>query len=271
MYWHWQNLNDKSGGRQGSGFIAGRAWFYPLHRRNTDGPMGPCFRVEWHWFNPSCRLALNVDPHNDESICLTFAIPFVISLYFGFESFRWLDALARWLRPRLADDCRWYEGRELSFAIHSAALWWRVWSSPDSWSSSTPRWRDGSFHLWDFLVGRTRYGSKVLSTTEVVISMPERSYPARVELKLAWHQRARWFTRYFTTAEVTVLEEGGLPIPGKGENSWDCGEDAIFSLSCPASTVEGAIAALTESALNSRRRHGGSIHWTPRPPSDHAA
>ena len=40
-------------------------------------------------------------------------------------------------------------------------------------------------------------------------------------------------------------EQGGkpIPVPGKGENSWDCDDDAIHSSHGPHSTVHQAVAA----------------------------
>lgn len=45
-------------------------------------------------------------------------------------------------------------------------------------------------------------------------------------------------------------------------NSWDCGEDAVYSLTTVAATVPEAIAKLVRSCLESRERHGGP-NWRP--------
>jgi hypothetical protein len=56
--------------------------------------------------------------------------------------------------------------------------------------------------------------------------------------------------------------ERGVPTPGKGENSWDCGQDATYGLTCPASTVEEALASLRASVMRDRERYGGK-DWKP--------
>jgi hypothetical protein len=58
---------------------------------------------------------------------------------------------------------------------------------------------------------------------------------------------------------------GGIPHPGKGENSWDCGMDGVYGLSCEATTVDEAVAAVHACATKNRERYGGP-GWTPKLP-----
>ena len=99
------------------------------------------------------------------------------------------------------------------------------------------------------------------STVPTVVPMPERAYPASVKLFESTWKRPRWFASRMVRAEVKI--EKGIPFPGKGENSYDCGDDALFGLTCKADTVEQAIAETVESALRNRRRYGGSVDWQP--------
>lgn len=54
-----------------------------------------------------------------------------------------------------------------------------------------------------------------------------------------------------------MLDGEQIPVPGKGENSWDCGEDATYAFSCMADSVEDGIASLVRSILVRRRKYGG--------------
>lgn len=81
-----------------------------------------------------------------------------------------------------------------------------------------------------------------------------------MELFESTWKRARWFTHKNVRASVDI--PAGIPHPGKGENSWDCGEDRTYGLTTKADTVEKAIAAVVESSLRDRRRYGGD-NWTP--------
>jgi hypothetical protein len=54
---------------------------------------------------------------------------------------------------------------------------------------------------------------------------------------------------------------GGIPVEGKGENSWDCGMDGVFGTS--GKTVEDAVANCVRSVTRMRNQYGGP-HDLPR-------
>lgn len=53
-----------------------------------------------------------------------------------------------------------------------------------------------------------------------------------------------------------------LPIPGKGENAWDCDDDAIFGMTVNADTLEDAARSLVDSVCKTRLQYGGAT-WQP--------
>jgi len=252
MYFHWQNLNDKPGNRQGSPLRHGRAWLHlgPRDRESTV--------VGWEWVVGGRRCAAEFNAHRSDGVGvqLSFAIPLLLSLYLTLDggAFSWL---AQKLLP--ADG---YEGRQTSIRIFDWAIWWEVWTNPMEWSSRTPKWRNGCWHVLDTLLGKQKYVQRELSVTTALIPMPERSYPCTITLREDTWKRPLWFPQRLLRANVD-LKANPIPVPGKGENSWDCGEDATWGLSCQAATVEEAIAATVERALGTRRRHGGSVEWKP--------
>lgn len=93
-----------------------------------------------------------------------------------------------------------------------------------------------------------------------VVPMPEANYPAtyKIERLIAtWPDRLGFLRPAKVWYRVDVEPGMPVPVPGKGENSWDLDDDAIGSLSVPGRDVETAIAALVASALRTRRRHHG--------------
>lgn len=70
-----------------------------------------------------------------------------------------------------------------------------------------------------------------------------------------------WVTFEYVDPPVHVV-----PFPGKGENSWDCGEDAIMGAGADEPTPEAAVASVVKSALRNRRRYGGE-GWKPEKPA----
>lgn len=262
MHFHWQNLNDKPGGRQGSGLRHGRAWWHlgPQDRERTT--IGLC----WVLLGLRCGLRFDVHQADGVGLHLAVSVPVLGSLYLTLDGppFSWL---ARWLL-RLSK--AGYNDREVNVYVHDWSLWWSFWNNSMEWSRKTPRWRHGCFHALDLLLGKWKYAERDLAVAQAVVPMPEGAYPATVTLKEATWKRPRWFTRRLLRAEVDV-NANPIPCPGKGENSWDCGEDATYSLSCVANTVEAAIAAMVETSLRKRRRHGGSVMWQPEPKREERA
>jgi hypothetical protein len=247
VHFHWQNLNDKPAGRTGSPLRHGRAWL-----RILGGS------INWEWLLGRIDLGFRFAARQDEGLGFgfRFSVP-LLTLYFSIDSFRPVAALARWLLRNAG--C---EDREISWSVHDWAIWWSVWRDSSSWSSTVPYWRSGSFHIDDFVLGKAKYSSRVLSEQAVKIAMPEGSYDATVKIEERSWKRPRWFVRRIVGADVKI--PAGIPFPGKGENSWDCGQDAVYGQSNQASTVEGAVAAVVESVLRSRRRYGGSVDWAPQ-------
>ena len=131
-----------------------RWWLY-LNERTV-------FSVEFAWLTGSVGARLAVDEDWTASIRLGVA-----SLYLS------VPAKSR----------RYGDGREVSVSLHSGSLYWRFWTDPMSWSSDTPRWRDGSFNFADFFLGRSKCEHQELETRNVLVPMPERAYEAVAKLE----------------------------------------------------------------------------------------
>ena len=239
MHWHWQNLNERRAGADGrhpkSVPWHGRAWLYLAELISL--------RLEWHLWSRSCGVSVSIE--NELKLHLAFP---PVSLWFSVE------APMFWRK--------YGEGRELRLDVHDWAIWWSLWTDTSGWSSKTPRYRHGAFHILDFLLGRHRYSSRPLACEWIEVPMPERTYYGVAQLEEASWDRARWFAKRLLRVEVKMLPGEQVPHPGKGENSWDCGEDATYSITMPAASIEDGIAGLVGSVLRSRRRHGGR-GWRP--------
>ena len=106
---------------------------------------------------------------------------------------------------------------------------------------SVTLWRPANHHrrgdrrniLWNWR--RAATGRQVTRRVEksrhsTVVLMPEGTYGAEVILSDVRHEWPRFKRpKTYQTAEIKV--EGGIPEPGKGENSWDIDDDATFGLS----------------------------------------
>lgn len=256
MHLHWQNLNTRSHGRTGSPLRHGRAWW-----RIGRG------HINWEWslLRADCRAGITVGGEEDFGFHWSLALP-VFSIYLTIAGFRPVVWLAKSLLPKTKEKYGGLHGyedeREIYFRIHDWTIWWTLWRNPMAgWSREVSRFRDGNFKPLDLLLGKVDYSKRTLKTVETFVPMPEGAYPATVELFESTWKRPRWFASRLVRADVKV--EKGIPFPGKGENSYDCGIDGLHGLTTKADTIEEAIAATVESALRSRRRYGGSVDWQP--------
>lgn len=128
------------------------------------------------------------------------------------------------------------------------------WVRKNEWRSADPWWRkDLSLRIVDWLIGRSRCDVTTGDPLSVVVPMPEGCYRATATKETrAW--RRRWYWPERRAESVTLSLPVGIPFAGKGENSWDCGDDGLYGIG--GDTVEDAIANAVRTVLRSRRRYG---------------
>lgn len=252
LLYHSQNLNELPGERYGSILRHGRAW---LHFGDN------AFGWEWVTGRLRCGFGLTVDACGGEhDLSGHITIP-GLSFYWHLDHAwprRFRQPLFEWWKRRWG-----YDGRDIGIDFHDGSLWVKVWAPENEWSSSQPKWMDWHFDPADFFLGRHKYTSRVLEKTRVEVPMPEGVYPAEVEVFESTWKRPRWpWARVML--RTTITPDEAIPVPGKGENAWDCDEDAIYSQTCGqgVSTPTAAVVSLVESVLEARERHGGR-GWRP--------
>jgi hypothetical protein len=115
-------------------------------------------------------------------------------------------------------------------------------------------------HLRDRLLGRMVCDTAKGEPEPVTVPMPEGNYSGvmrredRVWTRPRWPWPLRRRTSYWIDMEV------GIPVPGKGENSWDIEDDEIRGTG--GSSPAEAIANVTRAALRQREQHA-SRDWKP--------
>lgn len=229
-----------------------RGWLY----------LGDACQLSWQLVAPSATFNMGFDL-DDEDMTLKCCIP-PVSLYLGLQA-RWQRKLFYALVPK---EDQYKGGMTTSIRVFDWAVWWDVWHTAHEWNSKTPRWRSGSLHFVDAILGRMKFSSEVLSEHDALVPMPEGAYPASITLTRDTWTRPKWprwpFTRAMFRGAAEVKK--GIPHPGNGENSWDCGDDATFGISgVEARTVEQVVSAYVETVLRSRRRYGGGSGTEPWP------
>ncbi len=200
--------------------------------------------LEWAW---GLRATWKVQIDDED---LTFGTSFIFGCL-------WLSiAHNKWLR--------WpHDPREIGLFIHDWTIHWKTWANPHSWSSTTPKWKDGWFNIADFVLGKEIYSSDPITTEEVTIPIAERNYHATAKLENCTWKRSRWpWPKHLRRVDITMHDGNEIPVPGKGENEWDCGEDATYSMITTADSISEGINNLISDVLKTRNKYGGK-DWKP--------
>lgn len=252
MWWHWQNLNEKghAGGKtiKGSALKHWRGWLHFSDRASLN--------VEWVlWCK---RLGARLSLGEDESAISVSVNAILFSFYLTFEHWK----LEKWLsNATKRKDEQYGNGRSIGFHWTEDTLFVSIWEDPMEWRAVDPLWMHFTICPADIVFGRRKYAHKPLDHEKRTLTMPEGGYPVEIELAEDSWKRPRWpWARKILRANIECA--GGVPVPGKGENSWDQGQDAIYSLTCEAKSFQDALSKLHASVMNSRERHGGR-NWKP--------
>lgn len=186
------------------------------------------------------------------------------SVYVGFEDYG--RALANRLLGRNLAPTRVFE---IDLDVRRRTLRWEFAARKHEWSSRDPKWMSGHVDFAQLVFGKVIRGEHVIDMREVMLPLPEGRYPATVELHRTISRRER-FGRPMTTYAADVKPVCGVPVPGKGENSYDCGDDAIYAQWAPVSTPEHgsewvteAVSKFVSGVLRQRSRYGGGLAYVP--------
>lgn len=244
MRFSWQNLKSD---RRKPG-IEGRCWLWFAKRR--------CVQLSWN--APSWDLSFSVainegDSNNELHLSLGLVL---FTLYLSLPFHRFHIGKESTFTPGLFIE----EAREFHVYWRERAIWLLVWGDPmGDRTRGMPWWKTTqAFHIDDWVLGRRVHTLVEHSKHDVLIPMPEGSYPAIVTVQTRTWKRPRW-PFPLVRKECSVEIPGGIPHEGKGENSWDCGEDGLWGCGSSGHDLAKAIAHTVESVLGSRQRYGGGL------------
>ena len=248
-----------------------RAW--ATARTDEDGPEIATARLEGYVGAGAQHTGIDLSADEDTGgLQLFVGVAHLADVWLSIGTPR----LRRWLYKRFP---KIWDLHIAELRYHDQAFWWSIWHSKWGWTKGTPQWRSGNFHWWRFMTGKPVHSKETIEgPVDVLVPMPEGSYLARVTIERSTWKRPRWpWPTHEHRYDLTVIsrpgpdgpyvpepdEEGNtrsgyIPVPGKGENAWDCGGDGTFGMSGPGRTVEKAIGDVVASSLRERKRHAGS-------------
>lgn len=214
------------------------------------------------WKLGARRLAahLRLDDTGDEHLTLHLAFPFLGAFWLSLSRCsRLLQLLGlTWAQVREKPSRDWL--RSIGFTFRHGTFWIDPWINPDEYDKG--RRHTLTINLADLLFGRPRVKVTTLACHGAVVQLPEGGYPATVRLYTATYKRPLAFRPWRVVPRFDIEVEDGIPIPGKGDNSWDMEDDAVYEVSGAGDSVETAVAAIRAAIMQSRERYGGQ-DWTP--------
>lgn len=217
--------------------------------------------AEWSFFDgPRCHAYMKFNRSGDDVICASIAIPFLASLWLHVTVpySHWLHRCVERIVPKDYSD-----ERECGFSIHDWTIWLHVWSKTMEWCRTDPWYaRDLTVNIPDLLLGRSAYTKlNIGDPVPFVVALDDRWYKGTIQAHHQTWKRPRWF-RPRTRIGSTVDMIDPIPIPGKGENSYDCGEDALCGTGSNSTDPRVVSTEIIDSVCKTRLRYGGP-NWQP--------
>lgn len=207
----------------------GRVWF------------GDRFHIEWRLGRKSRGLGLTYQQNTyNPDIVIHIAIKWLFQVFFVFGD--------------VAED---KQPRQYGIKIHDWLFNLYYGGDPDEYGDKCI-----SFFIDKWLLGRQKTVVAHDDPINMIVPMPEGDYPVivqRVTLR-HWRNRTPFYKRIVVRYDIE--SESGIPIPGKGENSWDLDDNAIFSAGYACDTSYEALAKFAEYILERRLKYGGE-GWIP--------
>lgn len=171
---------------------------------------------------------------------------------------RWISKL--WRKSREIEVDLWFRERLQDISV-SVSLYG---GDNNHFSSVRKYYFTPISKLLDIVLGEPMYRSEEKECDNTIFDMPEGRYLAGTKIvHRYWKRPLSPFTRSSKSVEFNF--EGGIPVEGKGENSWDCGMDAYFSSSIGLEKDESIYSARDREILDilkTRMRRSSFSHYT---------
>lgn len=207
-----------------------------------------CFSIEVAGFTCSPSIGMTFDGGDDD---VRFHVSLGIAIYLSCEGI-----IPRLWLPR--------REREVKVSFHNWGLHWSLWMPPDEWNAGESKLRRSHIYFDRILFGKHKCEFRHLTTEQHLVSFVEGTYRVTIHKKERVDSWPRWFTKRSIAYEA--IPERPIPVEGKGENSWDCDENATHSMYFPARGVKDCFEAalyFEASMKRDRKRRGGS-RWVPK-------
>lgn len=252
-YWYWQNLTKDD--EKGKFPWHGRGWYrfnsiLKASGREIWADFQETLNIEWNVGRPRLRLDFGIQDDPEET--LSFAIGF---LFAGIHVHLDSPRLSKWIRAKAGES---YESK-FSFYWYEWAYWLQLWGSDWSSSSSDPWYKKMHvFHIDDFFLGKTKYTTEEHWKKPIEFEFDGQKYQATATFEVSTWKRPRWFSDVREYMDISFDSTICAPpqFAGKGENSWDQGNNSIWGTRYQTDSIDVAIDQYRADVLKNRKRYG---------------
>jgi len=237
MRFHWQNLKKED---KTNHWLHGRSWLY----------VGKSvIRTEWAFPSKTVGISLDLNHYGEDAFLFSVRLWF-FAFYLGLENRFLYNFLEKFTKR---SDAKYTDGRGIGFSFHQWVLRISLWEPAMEWRSTDPKWWYFSIDFSDLLFGKPKYVEELIEIRDINVTMPEKTYPGTGKLFYSHWVYPRWFTKTVKRCNIDV--PGGIPHPGKGTTSYNCGEDALHSQTTASNSIEDGIGKFVGSVLSMRKRY----------------
>lgn len=216
------------------------------------------------------RLVVQVSPRlrNHFGISYSRDEDHTLSLHCGASIYASWDSKKAWRHDLQWEAMFWDDHLSLKWACDDSEVrydpkqerrWWRAKGTPLT----------GWYRFWtvsDLILGARDYRAETIDRGTATFALPEGRYTCTYTVEHCTWTRPRWprwpFTRTRDRADIDFDPPVG--IPGKGENAYDCDDDATYSLttSLKNGSIRDTLEEFAIDTLRTRMRRGG-LDWRP--------
>jgi hypothetical protein len=209
-----------------------------------------CWSYEGYLFKNARHNSIGFDLGGDENdIMVHLGIKGFFNFYFGVEKLLPRKLMNKLLYPR-------HYGISLFEEYISIEFHRDDFGYSDGWK--------GYHKMIDWktiLFGKLKYECREAGRYLNHVEMPEGNYPCEII-----HYEATWtrprLLRPIEANRFEVIPDIPIPEPGKGENSWDIGDDALHSITVTADSIKEALKITADSVIQTRIKRAGE-NWVP--------
>lgn len=258
------------------------AWFQDLREDAKHklfffrGSIGKSYDKQWFKYElcsgPSFKIKYQHGHHSNSESMLVLGL-FFFTIYLTFflpNSWYWRR---KYTNPTSGRTATFIDDREYGFAIYNWSFVWSWHLKPMEYSYKDPWWMHFTIHFDELLLGRREtLEQRLVEVSDIYFMLGEKEF----KIDKASFTKRSGFRRHIPFSlyhkqwyAVDISVERPPQYSGKGENSWDCGDDGIYGIfqewkgTTPSFGVTNTLAQevadyYVSGVLKNAKRYGGS-------------